>query len=237
MGKRLSGPAVLVSLLLLSCSGQADVAIRQNGAAEISLDLSLGDHSAALLRSFSSVLGAGPGPVIDGPAVAASISAAPGVAGAELSNRDPASIGGSITLTRIDEFLRPPAASGNAALPFITWDGAGTLAFSLDRETSPALMALFSADVGDYLSALMAPCATGDPLSRQEYVALLGSVYGRALADEVSAARIGLGLEVPGTVTGTLGGSFRGRRARFEIPLLDFLVLDRPLRYEVSWTQ
>jgi hypothetical protein len=236
MVKRLSGPVILASLLLLSCSGQADVAIRQNGAAEISLEFSLGAHSAALLRSFSALMGARTGPVLDGPALAASISGAPGVAGAELANRDPASIGGSITLTRIDEFLRFPAAP-NEGLPFITWDRAGKLAFFLDRETSPVLMALFSAEAGDYLSALMAPCATGDPLSREEYAALLGSVYGRALADEVSAARVGLSVEVPGTITAVRGGDFRGRRARFEIPLLDLLVLDRPLHYEVSWTR
>jgi hypothetical protein len=227
--------ALAASLCFCSCSGQADAVIRRNGAADLTLDSSLSPRTAALIRSFAALAGDGEGPVIDGPAIAKSVSGAPGVSGAVFLNRDAASVNGTITLTRIDEFLRLSGAGADGSAPFIVWDGAGLLVFSLDRETSPTLLALFSEEVIEYLSALMAPCATGDPISKQEYLALVRSIYGRPVADEISVAQIGIALELPGAVTSIQGGTFRGRRAEFHIPLLDLLVLETPLACEVRW--
>jgi hypothetical protein len=228
---------VPLAALAFSCSGEAGGVIRQDGAADISLDIALSPRTAALIRSFSTALGGDGGAVIDGPALAESVSAAPGVGRAVFLNRSPTALNGSIALTRLDEFLRPSGAGAAGEIPFITWDGAGRLAFSLNRATSPTLLALFSTEVIDYLSALMAPCATGDTLQKEEYLGLVRSVYGGPVAAEISAARIRLTLEFPGAVTAIQGGTSRGREARFDIPLIDLLVLDTPLAYEVRWNR
>jgi hypothetical protein len=83
----------------------------------------------------------------------------------------------------------------------------------------------------------MAPAATGEPLSKVEYLDLVGSFYGKALADEIAAARITISIGFPGTVSSVKGGSFSGTQARFNIPLVDLLVLENPLEYEVVWRQ
>jgi hypothetical protein len=97
------------------------------------------------------------------------------------------------------------------------------------------MLLLVSPDVSDYLSALMAPVATGEELSKQDYLALVSSVYGKGIAAEIADARVSLDLELPGTVLSAPGGTFSGRRASFKVPLTDLLVLERPLLYEIRW--
>jgi hypothetical protein len=72
-------------------------------------------------------------------------------------------------------------------------------------------------------------------LRKRDYIALVASVYGKGIADEISQASIRASIEFPGTVLSARGGTFSGRRAEFTIPLVDVLVLETPLRYEVIW--
>jgi hypothetical protein len=81
----------------------------------------------------------------------------------------------------------------------------------------------------------MAPVATGETLSRTEYLNLVSTIYGRPVADEIAAARILVTLEFPRPVSEILGGTARDRKAQFDISLPDLLVLEQPLRYEVYW--
>jgi hypothetical protein len=81
----------------------------------------------------------------------------------------------------------------------------------------------------------MAPAATGERLSRAEYLELVDSFYGKALADEIAAAGITVSIGFPGPVSSVKGGVFTGTQARFDIPLAALLVLENPLEYEVIW--
>jgi hypothetical protein len=106
---------------------------------------------------------------------------------------------------------------------------------SLDRRSAPQVLPLISPEVGAYLEALMAPALTGEALSRGDYLALVASVYGRPLAEEIAAGRIRLLLDFPRALTQVRGGTASGKRAEFDLPLLDLLVLETPLVYEASW--
>jgi hypothetical protein len=195
----------------------------------------------ALIRSLSALGGSSAGasalperPVIDGPAIGASMAAAPGIARVSLRNTGPAAVEGEILISRIDDFLSQPENRG--AERFITYTPSpGRLTLSLDRNSGPRIIALVSPEVKDYLSALMAPVATGEKLSGTEYLNLVASVYGRAAADEIAAARIYASVDFPGPLQAVRGGSFSGRRAEFAVPLLDLLVLENPLEYEARW--
>jgi hypothetical protein len=55
------------------------------------------------------------------------------------------------------------------------------------------------------------------------------------LAEEIAAARIPITIEFPRPVREVRGGTARDRRARFDLPLIDLLVLEEPLVYEVTW--
>jgi hypothetical protein len=166
------------------------------------------------------------------------MAAAPGILSVDLANTSPSGIAGTIRSSRVDEFL---ALSGVPERKrFVTLDndrqtGNNRLCITLDRETAPLLLATISPDIRDYLSVLFAPAATGEFLSKAEYLELVGDIYGRALADEIAAAKIAVTIGFPGAVSSAKGGTFTGASARFDIALADILVLETPLEYEVVW--
>jgi hypothetical protein len=166
------------------------------------------------------------------------MASSPGIAGVSFRNTAVSAIEGIIAVSHIGEFSSP--GGDEKKFRFITYEQAGQgregrLVISIDRSTGPEIVALISADVADYLSSLMAPVATGEQLTRAEYLDLVTSVYRKEVAAEIAAARIKARIDFPGTVTSVRGGTFSGRRAEFDIPLIDLLVLEQRQSYEVVW--
>jgi hypothetical protein len=98
------------------------------------------------------------------------------------------------------------------------------------------MIAMLSQDVADYLSAVMAPIATGETLTKQQYLSLVTSVYGGGIAREIDSAEIAASINFPGIITAAEGASFSGSTARFRANLADLLTLEKPILYEVKWT-
>ncbi|MDR1248211.1 MAG: hypothetical protein LBK63_02800 [Treponema sp.] len=243
---------LLVSAVLSlagGCSGRIEGKLRRDGQAELSLEIALEPRMGAMLRSLSSLgspsrrppAGApaeGAVPVINGPVIARSLAAAPGILSADLANTSPTGIAGTISVSRVDQFLAlngVPERKRFVALENNSETGYSRLVIALDRETAPLLLAMISVDIRDYLSALFAPAATGDALSKAEYLGLVEDIYGKALADEIAAARVSVTIGFPGAISSAKGGTFSGSSARFDIALADILVLENPLAYEVVW--
>jgi hypothetical protein len=237
-----------VVLLLSSCAAHITGKLDPDSSGDFFITAALQPRVSALIRSLSAVMGEESPPefILDGGALAQSMSAAPGIASVSFRNTGPAAIEGPVKISRIGEFLAPAGASGSGAGEgFITFDqalpgsssgdGGSRCTIRVDRESGPEILSLISPDVSDYLSALMAPIATGELLTKEEYLGLVASLYGKAVADEISRASIRASIEFPGPVTAVRGGTWSGRRAEFDIPLADILVLSPPLVYEVLW--
>jgi hypothetical protein len=178
--------------------------------------------------------GAAGAAVLNGQALSQSMSVAPGVESAGLRNTGPAALEGPVKITNIGDFLAPARDKGG----FITLEESpegGRLRLTLNRDLGPDILSLISPEVTDYLSALIAPIATGEALSKTEYLELVASIYGKPVAAEISGASIRASVDFPGRIRSAPGGTFSGNRAEFDIPLLDVLVLESPLVYEVSW--
>jgi len=203
------------------------------GAAEVNVSASLGPRTVSLVQSLRSFMGDTRNtPALDGGAISRSLSAATGIKSASLKNTSAEALEGTIAISNVGDFLLSEKDM------FITYsEGAvsSSITVVLDRNSAPLLISRLSPEVGEYLSALMAPVAQGEYMSSGEYLSLVSMVYGRPLADEIAAARIKASIEFPRQVTSVSGGSSTGRRAEFDIPLLDILVLEKPLRYEVKW--
>jgi hypothetical protein len=229
-------PVVAFALWCVSCAAQINGALKGDGQADLQIRAALEPRMTALMGGLVAASGAvQPGALIlNGPAIAASMSAAPGVASASFKNTAPAAIEGPVKIAQIGDFLAPAKAS------FIDFEqnargGGGKCTINLSLASGPEILTLISPEISDYLSALMAPLATGEAMTKAEYVLLAGSVYGRGIADEISKAVIRASIEFPGPVQSAQGGTFSGRRAEFAIPLLDILVMETPLSYEVVW--
>jgi hypothetical protein len=225
-------------LLLDSCSAAVSGKIESDASGVLSIKAALEPKTAAALRSLGALggrQGAAKAAVLDSQAINRSLKAAPGITDAALKNTSAEALEGTISVNRIGDFL----ASAGTGSRFITFEPLGTsggrLGIQVDRESSPALIARISRDTADYLSVLMAPAATGEKLGTAEYLELVRSVYGDGIAGEMAGARFSAVLTVPGTIKTVRGGSFQGRQARFEAALLDILVLEQPLEYEIVW--
>ena len=172
-------------------------------------------------------------PVLDGPAIAQSMSNAPGIAHVSLVNTASSALEGTVQISNINHFLAVGDVGG-----FVTFEqgrAGGSCQISINRSNGPIILGILSPEISDYLSALMAPLATGEELTSSEYLELVASVYNRAVSNEIAGSRIRASIDFPGQVTSVRGGTFSGRRANFDIPLLDLLVLETPLSYEVRW--
>ncbi|MDR1507398.1 MAG: hypothetical protein LBI67_09895 [Treponema sp.] len=226
---------IAAAALFPACSAAVSGRLEPDSSGSLSLKAALEPKTAALIRSFLALQGGKRGPVLDSRSINRSLGAAPGIASAALKNTSPEAIEGTIAVSTVGDFLS--SSSGGRRL--ITYEPAagrgGTMAIHLDRDSGPEILKLASGEAADYLSVLMAPLATGETLSRIEYLELVAAVYGEGVAAEIAAARFTLTLEVPGTVTSVKGGRFSGRQARFDIPMTGILVLETPLEYEVVW--
>jgi hypothetical protein len=164
------------------------------------------------------------------------MAAAPGIAGVSFTNTGPSAIEGPIKISRMDEFLALPGNQGeNQFIVYEQTPSGGRLTLSLDRNSGPKVLALISREVADYLSVLMAPVSTGESLTKGEYLSLVTSIYGKGIADEITGAKIRAFIDFPGPINAVQGGTYTGKRAAFEVPLLDILVLETPLNYEIRW--
>jgi len=229
--KHFSLLCLAVLLPLFSCSARIDGVLSTDGSAILTVAMALEPRMTAMLQAVSAV-GGQTGTVLDGPSISRSMSAAPGVASASLRNTTPSAVEGQVRVSRIGDFLS--AADGRGFISFSQGTG-GRCEINISRENGPVILGLLSPEIADYLNALMAPIATGENLSRAEYLELVASFYNKAISDEIAGSRIRASIEFPGTVSAVRGGTFSGRRANFDIPLADLLVLSTPLSYEVRW--
>ena len=232
---------IIFSVMFMSCASRIEGSLAADGSAVMNVSVSLEPRMTILIRSLSAAGGRQDGLVLDGPAISLSMSRAPGVASAVFRNVTPASIEGQIRISRVNDFLMPAygVSRQNVQSSFITFEqragGGGRSVININRQNGPVLLELLSPEISDYLNALMAPLATGEAMNKNEYLDLVAVFYSRAVSDEIAQSRIYASIDFPGNITFIRGGNFSGRRAIFDIPLLDLLVAENPLIYEITW--
>jgi hypothetical protein len=230
---------VTVAFLLAfsSCASRINGTLMTEGQADLGINAELKPNMSALIGRFAALSGTTkPGaPLLDGPALAASMSQAPGISSASFANKTPSSIEGAVKISRINDFLSSGNVNGIINFEQKNAAGEGFCSVNLSLASGPWVIGLISPEFGAYLNALMAPIATGEVMTKAEYLTNVASIYGKNIADEIASSSIRASVNCPGVVQRIKGGTFTGRRAEFEIPLLDILVLEKPLSYEVVW--
>jgi hypothetical protein len=195
-------------------------------------------------RLLTSISSKGGGHIFDAAMLNRNFAAMPGIEASALRSAGRGGLEGSIVVSSLTQFLDSAAdtiasKTGGKKFSAIALEhsaAGGSLTIDLNIDNGQELLLLISPDIVDYLSALMAPVATGEVIGRDAYLELVASVYGKAIADEIRGAQFLLNLVFPGSVESVNGGTGKGSHAKFTIPLADLLVLDRPLHYYVRWT-
>jgi len=232
---------IAVLAALSSCSARFSVKLQGAEGASVDLDASLGPRTATLIANLAGATGAaasgaagtGSGsasaPVLDASSLTKSLRAVPGIASAALRNTDRRTVAGSVSVSELDRFLSPRFArlerSGNG----------GRVSFYLDRASAPAVLSSISPELMDYLTALMAPAATGEAMGASEYLSVVASVYGEGVAEELRGGRFRASVELPGPARSSRGGTVSGTRVDFSVPVVDLLVLEKPIELDAAW--
>ena len=230
--KKVPAAVFLLFFLFLSCEAGIEGSLTADGSASLTLNSGLFPRTAALIQNLFNAAGHD-GQVLDGPAIANSMSGAPGIASVELRNTSSTALSGRIRISQISEFLSDAGEKG-----FITFEKRGTggkCEINIDRNNGHIVLAMLSPQINDYLNALMAPIVTEEIINKDEYLVLLSTFYNRSIADEIARSKIRAVIDFPGQLTSVTGGTFSARRATLEINLIDLLVLEKPLKYEVFW--
>ncbi|MCL2094078.1 MAG: hypothetical protein FWH12_07780 [Treponema sp.] len=227
--------AALISMPLLSCTATIHGELFEGGSGEVDLILTIENQAQDFIRRFRNISGvSAETAILEGPAMSRLLGALPGIAMADLRNPHPAFLGGFIGISHVGDILRGQERDlfsyTEGAAP-----GSSSLVLVLDRETVPAFLSQVSPEAEGYLSLLMAPVLLGESLNKDEYLALLAMVYGQALTNEIASSVIQAQIAFPRPIQSIQGGRAQGNLADFEIPLLDLLVMEEALRYELSW--
>jgi hypothetical protein len=222
-------PVLAVLSVVSSCSARYEVLVERGGSARVELSASVGARTSTLIANLEGRGSGASSPLLDAASVSRSLASAPGGAAANLTNSSQRSISGSVTISKLDRFL------SSRFVRLETSESGGKVTVSFDRASAPEILGALSPEIGDYLSALAAPVATGEKLGGAEYLELVSSMYGSGVADEIRESRIRFALKLPGPAAAVRGGTASGNTAEFSLALLDVLTLERPIHLEASW--
>jgi hypothetical protein len=226
----------LAILPLFSCATRIDGALASNGASQLSVSTSLMPRITSLVRTMAAAGGQQDGLILDGQAISKSMTdSSSGNVSASFNNTSPSAIDGNLNIRNINRFLFSLSGNAERFVEFEQGKNGGKCKFYIDLSGGPEILNLISPEIADYLNVLIAPLATGEEMTKTEYLALVSSIFNKAVSDEIAASRIRISIGLPGQVTGATGGTYKGKTAEFDIPLLDILVLETPLTYEVTW--
>jgi len=222
-------------MLLISCNARISGKLDGESAGDFTASISLMPRISALIRSLQAFSGEEKPEIIDAGAISASMAAAGGISSVSFQNTSLGIIDGLVKISRINDFMTSENAVSFIRFEQTVGSSQGKCTINLRRELGPEILSHVSAEITAYLEALMAPIATGEELNKEEYLNLVESIYGGAIAGEINSSTIRVSVDFPGTVQSVLGGTFSGSRAEFNIPLVNLLVLERALVYEVIW--
>lgn len=250
-GKFLYATIYLMLLFALTgCGGRLGITARDDGKADLSVFMDTGKAASAMISSimaslYPAVGPSGPKDVADSAGVFTPERARAlekSLAGGDAESLSARALSSSVL--SIDATIKDAASQTTASRTGVRFANVvsvekRSLTLNLSPATLRALYASMDEQTRGYVDLFMAPVFTGEAMSGEEYTALIASVYGKDLAQEIAAARMEITLTAPkGEKVASCSNAdakLSGRRAQFAIPLLDLLVLETPQTYRITW--
>jgi hypothetical protein len=226
-------------MIFFGCSANINGDFTGKGHVQLKINAGLFPKITTLIKKLSSSANAaGDANLIDAASINKSLNKIKGIEKASLTNKTGALLEGQIIISDINVVVESVAPVRSVEVQFISWQqnaNSGSTRIYLDKNNGERFVSLLGENLLDYLSALMAPIATGENITKLEYLELVKSVYGSDIANEISNSKIKMNLKFPAKINYIQGAKSKDDNAEFDIPLLDILVLENPLYYEVKW--
>lgn len=103
--------------------------------------------------------------------------------------------------------------------------GKNNMTLTLSSESLIKIYNALPEETRAYIDLFMAPVFTGETMTKDEYVELVSMVYGNPLAEEITDAKLTLAMSPPE----------KKNQKRFSVPLIDLLLMSKPVSFSVSW--
>lgn len=234
---------LMVLFALPGCGGRLSVGARDDGKADVSLFMDTGKAASRAIASIMASLypsGAGGQGAVFTQERADAL--AKGLSGRDVADVSAEALSPSVLSMKATLLEAALAATGEGAdgvLASLVHSEGNSLSISITPEAMLGLYDSMDGDARGYMDLFMAPVFTGEPLTGEEYAALIASVYGKDIAGEISTAVIDFSLSAPkGKKLASCSSADAvrsGRKASFSVPLLKLLTLDEELSFGIGW--
>jgi len=236
------GTAFLATTLLLAgCSSDIAASLKADGGARVAVQAEV---PAALAAKFRKLAQASSGeevdagvPLFDTEAIRKAAAERPWMRVASLSRPSPESIKAEIEVLSLEKLAASKDLAGSGLLAVSRGAGWAELRIRLDRGCAAAAAKLFPGIDPYLMEALSPPALEEEPVTAAEYRTMLKSVLGEKAMPAMEAAAISISLTAPGKVVESAGGSLEGGVLKARIPIIDALVLERPIEIRLRWAQ
>jgi hypothetical protein len=226
------------TVLLASCSARIASVVAPDGSARLSIRAEVPAPLAAKFRRLAAS-GQQPSgqalPLFDAAAIRRSISTHPGLNLIELSQPNLDSIQFEAMVRSLELLAASPDLKDSGLLSITRGAGWTEWRIHLGRDRAKMVSALFPGIDPNLLEALSPPALEEDPLSSDEYRTMLTGILGEKTMPAMEEAAITLSLTAPGKVLASGGGKLDGTTLTATIPVLQALVLEKPIELWLRW--
>lgn len=238
--------AALIPFIADSCGASADLAIRADHSALVSVRAEIPAAVESRIRQFTAS-GAAPGagkgaasvrPLFNADAVSVSMRDR-GVSVVESAVSGSRSYRGAFRVADLDGlFARDPQLA--RVLEYRHGSGWASLRLGLRRGNAAALARLFPGIDQDLLEALQPPALYDNPVSVTEYRSMLAGLLGTTAVQAIDGMAITLAIRAPGPLIESSGVTCPApdrSTAEFSVRALDALVLEAPVEFFIKWQE
>jgi hypothetical protein len=241
----LGGAALASALALASCGMRQEIIVAKDGSGSILFSFSLNDlvgkTITSLAESSGSAAKAKKG-LFDLEEIKKEIAQNPGLSLKSLSSPSAYALKGEIAFKNLEKSLfSDKEVADSGILKISRKDKKITMDIRLAKHSLKALPKLLpmGSDGGDLFEALAPPALdeSATPMTEEEYIDMLKSLFGEAVGPEVKKAAAEIKFSPKTKIVAQKGGILSGNSVIFKIPILSVLMMEKPIELSVTWEE
>jgi len=230
----------VLSLLLASCSGQLEAAVRSDGSVRAEISLSVPSALGSRVRQFAGIPASEA--LFNPELVRKEFAERKGVSLLSISAPSGESLNSVIQVSDLAALVADTKTVPEGMIQYRYIPPRNALAamreltVRIDRTNAAYMLKLFPGVNRKIIDSLSPPALEPDPVSAAEYRLNLEQVIiGPKNMPAFDACMVELKISTPKPIVIVTGGTFSGQVFRVKIPLFDLLTLEKPVEFSLRW--
>lgn len=238
--KRFIMPALLLMLVLSSCSGKIEMAVRSDYSTRVAVKMDIPEALSARIRQIGNI-GAS-APLFDVVKIRNEFSARKTLLLVDASSASKDAMTAVLWVPNLEELARDTSLTPPGMIRFETVPGAQAqsalreLSITIDKSNAARAFALFPGIDSQLVDSLSPPALEEQSITANEYrMNLENVIIGKKAMPAFDACALEVNLTAPKTIVSATGGIATGQTFKAKISLFDLLVLEKPIVLAVRW--